>query len=207
MRVINRKRSTKDSTKCSKCEDIARPRGIGAEVETTLLLADVRGSTTMAEGMSATEFTELMNRFFHVANRILVDHDALIDKMVGDQVIGVFIPALAGEHCSVEALEAARELVKATMKLELKGHRIPIGVGLHRGPTYVGTVGAEDTVADITVIGDTVNTTARLSSVAAGGEILVSEALGSATGLADRDIPSRELELKGKSQALPVYVL
>lgn len=207
MRAINRKRSTKNSTICSKCEDIARRRGIGAEVETTLLFADVRGSTAMAEGMSATEFTELMNRFFGAANRILVNRNALIDKMVGDQVIGIFIPALAGEHYLTEALAAARELVAATMKLELKGQSLPIGVGLHRGLAYVGTVGSEDTVSDITVMGDTVNTTARLSSVAGAGEILVSEALGSATGLADQQVPTRALELKGKSQPLTVYVL
>jgi hypothetical protein len=90
--------SRKNPNYCSLCEEFVRTHPGGAEIKISLLFADVRGSTTLAENMSAAAFTSLMNRFFASSNRILIDSDALVDKLVGDEVIGLYIPAITKDH-------------------------------------------------------------------------------------------------------------
>jgi adenylate cyclase len=81
--------SRKSPNFCNFCDQFARTRPGSAEIELSLLFADVRGSTAIAEGMGATEFGRLMNRFYDAANRVLIDSDAMVDKLVGDEVIGL----------------------------------------------------------------------------------------------------------------------
>ncbi len=73
------------------CETFIRTHPGGAEIELTLLFADVRGSTGLAERMGAMPFTKLLNRFYHSANRVVIDSDGLVDKLVGDEVIGLYL--------------------------------------------------------------------------------------------------------------------
>lgn len=84
---------------------------------------------------------------------------------------------------------------------------LPIGVGVHRGVTYVGPVGSDETVSDITVMGDAVNTAARLSAVAKAWEILVSNDAFETSSERSDAYPERSLELKGKSRPVRVRVL
>ena len=79
-----------------------------------MLFVDVRGSTTMAEQMSATEFTRLMNRFYVAATKVMVKTDAFIDKLIGDEVMAVYLPIFAGTNHAGVALQAAQELLRAT---------------------------------------------------------------------------------------------
>jgi adenylate cyclase len=113
MRVIGRRQSTKNPRYCEPC---AFQETGGAEVEISMLFADIRGSTTLAESMSAGKFTKLISRFYEVATDVLVRSDALIDRLVGDEVIGLCIPAFAGEAHSKRAIEAAQELVRRLEK-------------------------------------------------------------------------------------------
>jgi adenylate cyclase len=109
---LGRLPSKKNPRFCGYCETIARTYRGGAKVELTLLFADVRGSTTLAEGMTAAEFSRLMNRFYDVATRVLIDSDAWIDKLVGDEVIGLYLPFL--ENHPARAVHAGQELMRAT---------------------------------------------------------------------------------------------
>ena len=206
MRLIGRKQSQYNPRFCQPCERFDHPGG--AEIELTMLFADVRGSTSIAEQMSAREFSQLMNRFYTVASQVLIKTDALVDRLLGDEVIGLYIPGFAGKEHPRRAIEAAQEL------LELTGHRssqkpwLPIGVGIHTGEAYVGVVGsAKDAPTDFTALGDNVNVTARLASQAGPGEILISEAAYSAANLDLENLEQRELELKGKSEKTRVRVL
>jgi adenylate cyclase len=79
----------------------------------TLLFADVRGSTTLAGQMSASEFTRLMNRFYTATNQVLTKTDAFIDKLVGDEIIGHYIPGFCGPGHASLAIKAAQELLHA----------------------------------------------------------------------------------------------
>lgn len=180
----------------------------GTELEISMLFVDVRGSTRMAEGMSAGNFGQLMNRFYKAATDVLIRTDAVIDKLVGDEVIGLYLPLFTGPNHARPAVLAARELLLATGHAEEQGPWLPIGIGVHTGVAFVGTVGgAEDTVTDITALGDNVNVTARLASVAAPGEALISEVAYAAGGLDLGELESRRLELKGKSEPIPAWVL
>jgi adenylate cyclase len=202
MSLIGRKQYGKNPLFCEAC--LTEPVE-GAEVEITMLFADVRGSTALAEKMSASDFGGLMNRFYDTASRVLVQSLAVVDKFVGDEVIGLYIPGLAGAGHARRAVLAAEELLDAT------GHNssspwLPVGVGIHTGNAYVSLVGSEGGVGDLTALGDSMNVTARLASQAGSGEILVSESAYRQAAL-KADLEERRLELKGRSEPVSVHVL
>lgn len=206
MRMMGKARSSKNPNYCNMCEITARRERGGAEVELTMLFADVRGSTTLAEKMTPAEFSRLMNRFYDVANRVLIDTDALIDKLVGDEVIGMYLPYLGPEHPR-KAIQAAQDLLRATGHADPAGPWIPVGAGINTGVAYVGVVGSDETVVDFTALGDNVNVTARLASLAGPGEILISDAAYTAAGLDLGTLEHRQLELKGRTESIGVRVL
>ncbi len=204
MRLFDRGPWAKSPSICGFCfKALERGRG-GAEIELTLLFADVRGSTSMAEGMGAGAFRRLLDRFYHEATRVLLENNAVIDKYVGDEVVALFIPALAGPEHPNAAVAAGRDLLLATGHGETGQPWLPLGIGIHTGDAYVGTVG--DTVTDFTALGDSVNVTARLASAAGAGEILVSSTSATAAGL-DDSLELRTLTLRGRTEPLDVRVL
>ena len=191
---------------CKQCEDLASQYLGGTEIEVTLLFADVRGSTTLAEQLGPARFSQLISRFFGVADDVLTRHGAMVDKLVGDQASGMFVPGFAGQAHRREALEAATELLHATGYHDAGGPWIPIGIGIHTGVAFIGAVGSKGHAVDVTVLGDPANVAARLSSAAAAGEILItSDAVSEALDI--ERLEHRELSLKGKSQTVGVYVL
>lgn len=203
--LLGRQPSKKNPRFCGYCETLARTYRGGAEVELTLLFVDVRGSTAFAERVTASEFGNLMNRFYAVATRVLIDSDAWIDKLVGDEVIAFYLPFL--EDHAARAVRAARELMRATGQGSPEGPWIPVGIGIQTGTAFVGTIGSEDTVTDFTALGDAVNVAARLVSAAAAGEILMSEPTYTAAGLAGENLERRELTVKGRTEPVIVRVL
>lgn len=205
MRLLGRDQSKYNPRFCIPCETFEHPGG--AEIVLTMLFADVRGSTALAEQMSALEFSRLINRFYTAATHILIRSDAMVDRLMGDEAIGLFIPAFSGPEHPRRAVEAAQELLKQTGHRDPKGPWLPVGIGVHTGPAYVGVVGGEDSPMDFTALGDSVNTTARLASQAGAGEILVSDATCAAAGLDTERLEHRQLELKGKSEPFGVHVL
>jgi adenylate cyclase len=205
MRFFGRERWSKNPKYCGNCFHMLQTHHGGAEIEASFLFADVRGSTALAEQMSPTQFRDVLDRFYDTSSRVLVDHDAVVDKFVGDEVIGVFIPALAGDAHAAHAIAAGLALLKATCHAATAGPWIPIGVGIHSGIAFVGSVG-EVPVTEFTALGDVVNTTARLASAAETGQVLVSEAAARAGGFDTAHLERRELELKGKRESTAVYV-
>ena len=207
-RLIGKPPSTRNPHFCAACENFMTRHQGGAEIELTMLFADVRGSTLLAEQMNASDFSRLMKRFYVVATEVLVKTDALIDKLVGDEVIGLFIPGYAGPEHARQAVQAAQELLHVTGHRDPGGAWLPVGVGVHTGVAYLGAMeGSRGTGADITALGDNVNITARLSSHAAPGEILISDATYAAAKLDLGHLEQRQLELKGKSELVNVRVL
>jgi adenylate cyclase len=193
---------------CNTCEDFARFNKGGTEIELSLLFADVRGSTALAESMSPIEFHKLVNRFYSTATQVMVNSDALIDKIIGDQVAGIYVPGFAGEQHASRAIEAAKNILQATGHGSQDGPWIPLGVGVHTGIAFMGSVGSESGTSDITVLGDTANTAARLSTIAKIGEILISDsAYQHAEYNSSMRLEKRELALKGKSNKMLVHVL
>jgi adenylate cyclase len=199
--------SQMNPTLCNRCERFVRKYEVGVEIELTLLFADVRGSTALAERLGAAEFHRLIDRFYRVAAQVLVDHDALVDKLVGDEAIGLFVPGIAGPEYARRAVLAAQQLLEAVGHASPEGPWVQLGAGVHTGHAYVGSVGSDHTVGGITVLGDAANTAARLASAAGPGEVLVSEATMTRAGLDLDGCEQRALDLKGVSAPVPVRVL
>jgi adenylate cyclase len=168
----------------------------GAEVELSMLFADVRGSSKLARQMSTIEFTRLMDRFYRTSSQVLVDLDAIVEKFVGDEVVGLFIPVMTGPDHATRAVEAARALFAACGYGSPEGPWVPLGCGLHTGTAFVGVVGGKDE-RDFTALGDPMNIAAHLASQAAAGEILVTQPLVDRTALTDGDLEPRHVSLKG----------
>jgi adenylate cyclase len=204
--IFDKRPSNMNPNLCTICEQFARKYQGGAEIDLTMLFIDVRGSTPLAESMSAAEFSRLINRFYRVATGILIQTDAFIDKLVGDQVVGLYVPGLAGTTHAAAAINAAREVMQAVGHSDPGGPWLPLGAGVHTGRAFVGAVGSRDGTTDITVLGDAANTAARLSSSAGPGEILISQAAYEAAGLPLEGSEPRLLNLKGKSKPVAVRV-
>ena len=205
MRLIGRDQSKYNPRFCIPCEKFEHPGG--AEIVLTMLFADIRGSTTLAEQMSAREFSRLINRFYTVATHVMVQTDAMVDRLIGDEAVGLYIPAFAGMEHPRKAVDAAQEMLRLTGHCDTGGPWLPVGIGVHTGPAYVGVVGGEDSPMDFTALGDNVNITARLASEAGPSEILISEATYTAVNLPFGNLERRQMGLKGKSEPIGVYVL
>jgi adenylate cyclase len=205
-RRMGRRPWAKNPSYCETCWVLLEHQRGGAEIECSLLFADVRGSTALAESMRANEFRKLIDRFYETAARVLFAHEAILDKFVGDEVVAIFVPALTGELHAARAVAAARALLGATGHGSEEGPSLPIGIGVHTGVAYVGAVG-EPPSTTLTALGDPVNVAARLASSAGPGELLVSLDAAHAARFEQDVIERRDLELKGKSEPVPVLVL
>lgn len=154
--------------------------------------------------MPPAEFKHRLDAFYATATATLIDADAYIDRLVGDQVVGLFMPGMAGPKYVLKAIHAARALVQTVTRQTGLG----IGAGVHAGVAFVGTVeGTSGVGRDIAAVGDPVNTTARLASAARAGEILISADAIETSGYDPAGLEIRRLDLKGKAEALKVHVL
>ena len=206
MRLIGKTPWERNPNICRFCADWLRRKGPGgAEMNATLVFADVRDSTALAEKMPPAAFASLMGRFFEVATNAFVERGGIMDKLAGDAAIGLFLPGYAGDGHARAGIDAASALLSAVAHEQQA--RLPIGVGVHSGLTFVGSVGAGDSFTDFTALGDIPNTAARLASAARAGEALVSDAAGAAAGLDSRGLEMRSLELKGKADPVSALVL
>jgi adenylate cyclase len=193
----------KNPNLCRRCvTGIAGDEIAGTEVNVSFLFADVRGSSDLARRLGDREFTQVMQRFYAVATRTLFDHDALLDKFVGDEVVGFFIPFMAGPAHARRAVEAAHALFRAVGYGAEPGPWLPLGAGVHTGVSFVGFV-SRGLDSEFTALGNTINVAAHLAARAGPGEILVTEPVRAA--LEADGLERRHVSLKGHE--LDAYVI
>lgn len=192
---------------CNVCDEFATKYQGGAEIEISMVFADIRGSTALAEEMSATEFKRLIDRFYQVSTRVFIKTNAMIDKLIGDEVAAFFMPGLTGPEYAREAVQAAKDILIGTGHKDRRGPWAPVGIGIHTGVAFVGAVGSSEGIVDVTALGDAVNVAARLASQAKAGEIILSEETYQAAELDEAYLTKRSVELKGKSDTLDVRVM
>jgi adenylate cyclase len=192
---------------CNLCENFATVYHGGVELEISMLFVDVRGSTSMAEKTSAEEYSKLINRFYRAAAGELYKSYGFVEKLLGDEVAGFFVPGFAGERHAKVAVETGKRIMKAMGYGSSSEPWIPVGIGINTGIAYVGSVNADGGVSNIAMLGDSVNTTARLASLAAAGEMLISDETRHAAGLKTDGMELRTLMLKGKSQEVTAWAL
>jgi adenylate cyclase len=199
----------KNAQLCKSCIGALMKHGIGgAEIELSLLFADIRGSTGLGERLTPSEFSAVLNDFYRIAADAIVANDGVVDKFVGDEAIGLFIPSYAGPDHAAKAVAAGRTLLAATAATTAsRAGPIPVGAGVHMGTAFVGSVGSSEQISDFTALGDAVNTTARLASLARAGELLVSVAAGEAAGVSPSAGERRTVEIRGREATLDVFVL
>jgi adenylate cyclase len=205
MRAIGKRPAAKNPRICASCFTFMERHHGGAEIEASFLFADIRGSTGLAERLSASAFHALLDRFYATATAVVVASGGGVDKFVGDEVVALFFPLMSGPRHPAHAVEAARSILRATGHGEPGGPWVPVGAGVHTGLAWVGAVG-DDSHTELTALGDAVNITARLAAVAAAGEVLVTAAAADAAGL-DPGLERRRLELRGKELSTEVVSL
>ena len=205
MRIIGKRPSDRSPRVCNSCYTFLADHHGGAEIESTMLFADIRGSTALAEGMSAGAYHDLLNRFYGTATRVVFENDGSVDKFVGDELVAFFYPLISGWEHSAKGVEAALALLRATGHADVDGAWVPVGAGVHTATVWMGAVG-EGVHVELTAVGDAVNVTARLASAAAAGEVLVTVAAATAAGL-EPSLERRSLDLKGKQVATEVVSL
>ena len=155
--------------------------------------------------MSPSAFAQLLNRFYETASNELLGHDAIIDKMVGDEVMALFFLGPTGRRYRQAAVHAAVGLIRALGYADGKPW-LPVGIGVHAGLAYVGKVGTSE-INDFTALGDTVNTAARLQAEAQPGEVVIGESLYGDVASDYPGLEQRTLTLKGKEEPVSVRVL
>ena len=192
--------SRKNPALCSRCCDSLPPGG--AEVDVAVLFADVRGSTSLGEHAAPHEFAALLNRFYAAATEALLRYDAIIDKLIGDEVMAFFVRGIAGDDYRGQAVRAGVDLLRAAGYGTDDGPWIQVGAAVNAGTAYVGNVG--DAVVDFTALGDPVNVAARMQGAAAAGELLVREGVDDEL---TREAPRRTLELRGREETVEAFVL
>lgn len=205
-RLFGKFPSPKDPKMCNSCFTFIEKHHGGAEIDVSLVFADIRNSTALAERLPSSDFRALLDRFYQAAADVIYANDGGVDKFVGDEIVAMFFPLMSGERHAARAIDAACGLLRTTGHGQPGGPWVPIGVGVNSGPAWVGAVG-DDTHTEITALGDNVNVTARLASAASAGEVLVTVEAARVAGLDLTGLERRSLELKGREQSTEVVSL
>ncbi len=181
----------------------------GEEREITILFADVRGFTTLSEGLSPTEVVTLLNVFLEEMSDIVMGYGGAINKYIGDNLMAFWnAPYLQDDHAWL-ATRAALDMLDSIQRLnDEQKFATPVrfGIGINTGPTVVGNVGSSKRL-EYTPIGDSVNVASRLCGVAGGGTCYIGQRTYDL--IKDRVTPVdvHNLMLKGKTEAVTVYEL
>jgi PAS domain S-box-containing protein len=189
-------------------EQIVRGDGspvTAVETDATIVFIDIRDFTRLTEELDPRDAVSTLNRFFEVAVPVIKAHGGHVNKFIGDGLLAVFgLSGAADEHAD-SALAAVLELVdRVSRELE---DGIEVGVGMHTGSVIAGNVGGGGRL-DFTVIGDVVNTAARIEGATrcTGDTILISEAVR--RRLRDAELNAIErpsVPIKGKRETMRLF--
>jgi adenylate cyclase len=181
----------------------------GANQTITVLFADIRGFTSLAERENPERVVKLLNRYFSAMTEIIFAHGGTLDKYIGDGLMALFGAPNATPNDALNAVKAAVAMQRRIMALngDLVAEQlspVTVGVGLHTGVATVGYIGS-DKRSEYTAIGDTVNLAARLESNARGGQILISEATAEAINGAFPLLAHEPLTVKNRVQPVNLF--
>jgi adenylate cyclase len=195
--------SRKNPTICAACVESSPPGGM--KMQAGILFADLRGFTARFADGDPAEAAKVLRRFYRCAEDVLFP-DAVIDKLIGDEVMALYLPLLKRDISLADVpavmLEHARGLLRAVGYGSGEEPFVEMGVGLDIGEAFVGNIG-QRALYDFTAVGDVVNTASRLQGQAGGGEIVLSDRV--ASGLPAAVGTRVELELKGKTEPQTAY--
>ena len=180
----------------------------GRELTVSMLFLDVRGFTTLSEGLAPEETLSWLNSIFGVVGEAIVAAGGTIDKYMGDAVMAVFGAPLPQEDHAERAVDAVRRIQAQASELAVDPP-LHYGIGLHSGPVLAGTMGTERRM-DFTVIGDTVNTASRVEAMCKDLDrrVLMTGDLVEQLGAPAGDlIDLGEHQLRGRNHPVRLYTL
>ncbi|MCB1172299.1 MAG: protein kinase [Leptospiraceae bacterium] len=155
--------------------------GLAREEDLAILFADIRNFTSLAESMTASDLFLLLNDYLKFMELPIRQSNGFVDKYIGDAIMAIF------DHSEYDAVRAAIGMQRAMHKLNYRRQRkglvtLRSGIGIHCGPGMIGVIGSRERI-DTTVMGDVVNTAARIESLTKeyGASILISEDVHHAT--------------------------
>src|SRR5690606_13252914 len=146
----------------------------GEARQTTVLFSDIRGFTSMSESESPQLIVDMLNEYFELMVEVIFKYEGTLDKFVGDEIMALFGAPVGHPDDATRAVRTAIEMMAVLGELnQLRMGRgepeIKIGIGINTGEVVAGYLGSSKAL-EYTVIGDTVNTGARLCSLAKAGE-------------------------------------
>lgn len=172
--------------------------------EVTVLFADIRNFTSIAERMQPHEVVELLNTYLGEMTHVVFRYDGTVDKYIGDAIMAVFNAPVMQEKHALLAVSAAFRIQEAVRSLKESNPFISVGIGINTGSAILGNIGT-DLHLDYTVIGDAVNIASRLCREAAPGQLLIS---GKTYDQVKDHVEVAELKprrFKGKTEEIGVY--
>jgi adenylate cyclase len=179
----------------------------GEERKVTVLFADARNFTGMAENLPPHELVRVLNRYLSVIIKATLKYDGMVNKFGGDSIMAIWnVPIECQEHAmlATKAAVSAQQALKELQESELDMPKMEFGIGINTGNALAGNMGSADRL-EYSVIGDVVNTAARLADVTPGGRVWI----GGSTFDLIKDyvgaIPLEPLSLKGKREAMQAY--
>lgn len=187
----------------------------GSRKNVTVFFSDIRGFTDFSEHHTAEEVVEMLNEYFEAMVSAILKHNGVVDKFIGDAIMAVWgIPeAKEGTQDAIDCVNACLDMRVALNEYNQKRitdgkDPIKMGMGIHLGAAISGTIGASERM-EYTVIGDTVNTAARIeaSTKAFGTDLLISEELYQAVKEHFIVQKAGEVEVKGKANGLSLHTV
>ena len=188
------------------------PEGLdlgGIQRTVTVMMADIRGFTTICEKLPPNRVVTLLNNYLGTMADIIMKHSGTVDEFIGDAILAIFGAPISRTDDADRAIECALEMQRAMKQLNLINMQeglppIAVGISLNTGPVIAGNIGSEKR-SKYGVVGHTVNQTARIEEHCPGDAIYVAKSTLQAT----RKVPCIEehirIQAKGIHQALEVY--
>ncbi len=182
---------------------------VGRLAEVSVIFADIRGFTSMAEAESPQETVAMLNTFFTAMAEVIFEFEGNLDKFIGDCVMATWGPPITHEDDASRALRCALGMLVEIdemnrQRVEDGKKPIEVGIGVNTGTAVVGYIGSTER-HEFTAIGDSVNTSSRLCGLAKAGEVLASEATVKRAGPGFVVEPMATLQVKGKEKGVPTY--
>lgn len=181
----------------------------GERRRASILFSDIRGFTSMSERMAPEEVVSMLNEYFSVMVDILIAHEGVLDKYIGDAMMAVFGAPTRHPDDPVRAVRTAIAMQRALVELNEERDRrgaeaIYIGIGIATGDVVAGNIGSEKQM-QYSVIGDEVNLAARIQSKSGKEKILICPETFKAVQGMFKTIPLEPVMLKGKSHPVQIY--
>lgn len=191
---------------------LASPEGLklgGEKRRITLMMADLRGFTSLSERLPPESVLAIINNYLKVMTGILLSYGATIDEFIGDAILAVFGAPRAQEDDAPRAVACAVEMQLAMQGVNDANQKegypaVRMGIGIHTGEVVVGNIGSEKR-AKYGVVGKNVNLTSRIESYTLGGQILISEPTLKACGELLRIDSVMEVLPKGVQEPIQVF--